>query len=115
MRESEWGEGHANMLIGYGFYRSKSEMINPSFMRGSESRMRSGPVEDQGSVTYAKIYLDIEDGLMFLLRMKQLIELPREPTPEDSNEWMVDILETGVCRQQTPWSSYATIVSEGEQ
>lgn len=114
MRESERGEGHGNMLIGYGFYPSKSEMINPSFMRGREMRIRSGPVEDKGSVTYVDIYFDIEDGLMFLLRMKQLIELSRGPTPEDSNEWMVDILETAVCRHQTPWSSYATIVSEGE-
>lgn len=110
MRESQRGESHGNMVIGYGFYLSKAELSIPSFMRGSKIYMYNGSVEDEGSATYVNINLDIEDGLMFVLRMKQLIELPREPTPEDSNEWMADILETAVCRQQTPWSSYATMV-----
>lgn len=90
MREGT--EGHRNTFIGCGFYASMSNSTCPCFKRASE--------------THVDICFDIEDGMIFLLRMKQLHELERDC---DSTDWVVDFLDTGVCKTQTPGSSYAIL------
>lgn len=110
MREARGGESDRNMLIGYGFFASQDEgRVSPGFMRGSSLIADRNWERDEGSRTYVDINLDIEDGLVFFLKIKQLDQLV-----EGSNDWMVDFLETGVCRHQTPGSSYATIISEDD-
>ncbi|KAK2609521.1 hypothetical protein N8I77_003018 [Diaporthe amygdali] len=90
MREGT--EGHRNTFIGCGFYASMSNSTCPCFKRASE--------------THVDICFDLEDGMIFLLRMKQLHELEMD---SDSTDWVVDFLDTGVCKPQTPGSSYAIL------
>lgn len=90
----EGSEGSRCSLIGYGFYGSMDRHYYPDFKH--EPR------------TDVKVYLDIEDGIIFLWRMKQLFELvfKRHSEPRD---WILEYLDIGVCKQQTPWSSYAML------
>ncbi|KAJ0116720.1 hypothetical protein J7T55_009870 [Diaporthe amygdali] len=95
MREGT--DGHCNTFIGYGFYATMDPSSYPCFKRAFE--------------THVDIYLDIEDGMIFLLRMKQLHELEMD---SDSTDWVVDFLDTGVCKPQTPGSSYAILSPEAK-
>lgn len=108
MRETGGKDSSYIMLVGYGFYASGLRST-AHFMRGSctivDSDYRSA--EDENDGIYIEVNLSIEDGLLFLLRIKQLNELSAE-----SSEWMVDFLETGVCRRKTPWSSYGMLPSD---
>lgn len=88
MREEK--NGRRNALIGYGFYSTLRQFRTPWFKQ-----------EDHADID---IYFEIEDAILFLWRMKQLYELH-----PDSRDWMVPFLETSVCRQQTPGSSYAML------
>lgn len=82
--------GRCNALIGYGFYSSLRRHRTPWFKD-----------EDHADID---IYFDIEDAIVFLWKMKHLYEL--DP---DTKDWMVSFLDTGVCRQQAPGSSYAVL------
>lgn len=82
--------GCCNALIGYGFYSILRRFRTPWFKK-----------EDHADVD---ICFDIEDAVVFFWRMKQLYEIH-----SDSKEWMLPFLETSVCRQHAPGSSYAVL------
>lgn len=88
MREGT--DGHRNALIGYGFYSSLRKFRTPWFTKEYHADI--------------DIYFDIEDAIVFLWKMKHLYDLSL-----DSNDWMVPFLDTGVCRQQAPGSSYGVL------
>lgn len=102
MREGQGPERDQNMLIGYGFYASRNR--TPSFMERSRAYVDSEFDKEQA---YIDLNFSIEDGIIYLLKIKQLNELP-----EESTEWMAEFLETGVCRRQSPGSSYGTLPSD---
>lgn len=89
MREGK--RGHRNTLIGYGFYYSNLRTSRRPWLK------------QEGHATI-DVYFEIEDAILFLWRMKLLYELH-----PDSKDWMIPFLETSVCRQQTPGSSYAVL------
>lgn len=88
MREE--ANGRRNALIGYGFYSTLRQFKTPWFRE-----------KDHADID---IYFGIEDAIVFFWRMKQLYELHAH-----SKDWMASFLDTAVCRQQTPMSSYAVL------
>lgn len=82
--------GSCSALIGYGFYLSNINFRTPWFKE-----------EDHVDID---IYFDTEDAIVLLVKMKQLYDLS-----PDRKDWMVSFLDTGVCRQQAPGSSYAVL------
>ncbi|KAK7722852.1 hypothetical protein SLS63_009126 [Diaporthe eres] len=88
MREGT--NGRRNELIGYGFYSSLRQFGTLWFREKDH--------------TDIDVYFDIEDAILCLWKMKQLYEMNL-----DSTDWMVPFLDTGVCRQQAPGSSYAVL------
>ncbi|KAK7698613.1 hypothetical protein SLS64_012352 [Diaporthe eres] len=90
----EGSEGRRGSFIGYGFYGSLDQYYYPDFKHEPRTDVR--------------FYFDIEDGIIFLWRLKQLfgLVLTRHSEPRD---WVLGYLDIGVCKQQTPWSSYAML------
>lgn len=86
----EGAQGHCNALVGYGFYSPLNIFNPPSFK--------------QDEPTDVDIHFDIEDAIIFLSKMKQLYELQ-----QDSKDWIVDFLDTGVCKQQALGSSWVIL------
>lgn len=86
----EGANGHCNVFIGYGFYSNLNRYDPPSFKQDRHVDI--------------DVFFDIEDAIVSLWRMKQLCE--QQP---GSIDWMIDFLDIGVCRQQTPGSSHAIV------
>lgn len=88
MREAH--EGDRNPFIGYGF-----------------QSCYTGLSEREGG-TFIDVYFGVEDGIVFYAKLKQMFE----KKDEDSKGWMLDLLDTGVCKQETPGSSYGIIAPD---
>lgn len=87
MREAQ--KGDRNPFIGYGFQSCDTRFYK-----------REGG-------TFIDVYFGVEDGIIFYAKMKQLFEKDK-----DSTDWMLDFLDTGVCKLETPGSSYGIIAPD---